>query len=106
RGGNVGGSVVFDYLDWKQRATSFEAMEGFRHDALHMGGERERRLPVVYGTPGFLDLIGARASLGRLLDDDDIRAGAPPVAVLAHEFWMSQFGADPDVVGQEIRLGE
>ena len=105
-GQNRGGSAIPDYLDWKRRATSFEAMEGFRRDWLDMDGDPDLRIWVDNGTPELLDLIGARAALGRLIGDDDIRADAPRVVVLSHEFWTSRFGADPDIVGQSIRLGE
>ncbi len=105
-GGNRSASAIPDYLDWKRRATSFEAMEGIRQRALVMDGEPDLRIPVVSSTPGFLDLIGARAALGRLIGDDDIRADAPQVVVLSHEFWTSRFGGDSDIVGRSIRLGE
>ncbi len=99
-------STIPDYLDWKRRATSFDAMEGFRRDWPVVDGDPDLHIPVVSATPELLDLIGARAALGRLIGDDDIRADAPQVVVLSHEFWTSRFGADPDIVGQSIRLGE
>ena len=105
-GGARDGSTIPDYFDWKQRATSFETIEGFLTDTVVMDGERKARVPVVRPTPGFLNLIGARAAQGRLIDDDDMRVDAPPVVVLAHDFWTSRFGANPGVVGQTIRLGE
>ena len=101
-----GDSTMPDYLDWKRRATSFETMEGIRRRGLLIDGDPDPRMRVVSGTPEFLDLIGARAALGRLIGDDDIRADAPQVVVLSHEFWTSRFGGDPDIVGQSIRLGE
>ena len=99
-------STIPDYLDWKRRATSFEAMVGIRQRALVMDGDPDLRIPVVSGTPELLDLIGARAALGRLIGEDDIRADAPQVVVLSHEFWTNRFGGDPGVIGQSIRLGE
>ncbi len=104
-GGNRSASAIPDYLDWKQLATSFEAMEGIRQRELIMDGDPVLRIPVISGTPELLALIGARAALGRMIGDDDIRADAPQVVVLSHEFWTSRFGADPDVVGRSIRLG-
>ena len=43
--------------------------------------------------------------LGRPLLDEDGRAGAPPVVVIAYEEWQRRFEADPDIVGREVRLG-
>lgn len=59
----------------------------------------------VQTTPGFMDLIGARAGMGRVLQPADAQAGADAVAVLTHEGWMQRFAGDPDVVGRSIRIG-
>ena len=46
-----------------------------------------------------------RLALGRtFLPDEDRIAGRDAVVVLAHETWTEQFGADPAIVGREIRL--
>ena len=42
---------------------------------------------------------------GRLLTtQDDVRAGAHPVAVVSHAFWMQRFGGDPAIVGRWFTL--
>ena len=38
----------------------------------------------------------------RIPSDDD--AGAPPVMVLTHDYWTRMFGADPQIVGQTVKL--
>jgi putative ABC transport system permease protein len=53
---------------------------------------------------GFLRLLGARASRGRLLIDEDDRPEAAQVAVVSDGFWRRRFGADPSLVGREILL--
>ncbi|MGE3277846.1 MAG: ABC transporter permease [Vicinamibacterales bacterium] len=45
------------------------------------------------------------ASRGRTLLPEDERAGAPAVIVIGHDEWVRRFDADPDVVGQQVRLG-
>lgn len=30
--------------------------------------------------------------------------GMQPVIVLTHEWWVSRFGGDPDLVGRQLRL--
>src|SRR5262249_42284835 len=58
------------------------------------------------GGNGF-QVLGMNAYLGRLLTpDDDVRggpAGGWP-AVLGYGFWKDNFGADPSVLGKQIKL--
>ncbi len=62
-------------------------------------------VPLVSGN--FFDVLGVRAELGRtFLPDEDRRGAARPVAVLSHAFWNRQFGANPKIVGQSIRLND
>ena len=67
-----------------------------------------RRIPVksngVTGT--YFTMLGAHASLGRvLLPDDDRPPVGAPVAVLSHSLWRSAFASDPRVIGRQFRFG-
>ena len=33
-------------------------------------------------------------------------SGAPPVVVLGERLWQARFGADPAIVGRDVRLGD
>jgi len=55
-------------------------------------------------TPNFFKVLGMRPLLGRTLVPEDQVKGAPPVAVLTHEYWTRMFGADPNVIGQLLDL--
>ena len=48
--------------------------------------------------------LGVQPALGRLLTDEDDKAGAPPVAVLSHRYWQQRFSGDASVVGKQINL--
>jgi predicted permease len=52
----------------------------------------------------FFDTLGARAQLGRTLQEADAAPGAPPVVVLSHEAWQRDFGGDPNVLGKSVRM--
>jgi putative ABC transport system permease protein len=68
------------------------------------GAEREPvRLEFVSGDA--FDRLGLVPAAGRLLAaQDDVRAGAHPVAVVSHAFWMQRFGGDPAIVGRWFTL--
>jgi predicted permease len=42
--------------------------------------------------------------LGRTLTDADDQPGAPPAVVLSHQYWQERLGANPDVIGQQLKL--
>jgi predicted permease len=53
----------------------------------------------------FFDVLGVQPRLGRyFLPDEDQTPGARPVVVLSTALWNTQFGADPKILGQNIRL--
>src|SRR5690606_34741466 len=67
------------------------------------GGARRVYGAAVDGR--YFDVLGVAPLIGRTIDEDDIRAGAPPAVVLSHAFWRTHFGARRDALGQALRLG-
>jgi putative ABC transport system permease protein len=53
-------------------------------------------------TTGWLDTLGVTPLLGRGFVADDFAGGSGGVALLAHDFWVRRFGADPAAVGRAI----
>ena len=52
----------------------------------------------------YYSALGVQPAIGRLLTDDDDKAGATPVAVLSNRYWQKRFAGDPAVVGKQINL--
>jgi predicted permease len=53
---------------------------------------------------GYYAGLGVQPSLGRGINDEDDKPGAPPVVVLSHQFWRERFGASLAVIGQSLKL--
>ena len=70
--------------------------------AIGKGPSLRLRSSIVSGD--YFRVLGARPALGRLLAPSDDGPGSPPVVVLGHELWRTRFGADPEIVGRELRL--
>jgi predicted permease len=53
----------------------------------------------------YFPVLGVKPAVGRLFGgkDDDV-AGAHPIVVLSHEYWTTQLGGDPSVIGQIIMV--
>ncbi|MEN3332691.1 MAG: hypothetical protein V7641_2056 [Blastocatellia bacterium] len=43
---------------------------------------------------------------GRTITDADDNAAAAPVVVISHHYWQERFAANPDVIGQQIKLNK
>lgn len=94
-------------LDWNGRNRAFELLAGFVPTVggmvLSGGDGTADTVPRQWVTSGFFEVLGVRAIVGRTFRDTDDRDRAHAV-VLSEGFWKSRFGADPGVVGRDIRL--
>lgn len=45
-------------------------------------------------------------ALGRAITEEDDRPGATPVVILSYQLWQDRFGADPNVIGQQLKLNQ
>jgi len=78
-----------------------------------------RRIDLTYGSDlemekayrqyvsgSMFSSFGLRPTLGRLLtENDDLKPGAHPYAVLSYDYWATRFGRDPKVIGRTFRVG-
>ncbi|HEY9432831.1 MAG TPA: ABC transporter permease, partial [Blastocatellia bacterium] len=55
---------------------------------------------------GYYTGLGVQPMLGRAITDSDDNAAAPPVVVLSHFYWQERFGANPAVIGQQLKLNQ
>ena len=104
-GGGRNGISTLNYLDWKKDNTVFEYMAAQTGGSLTLTGVTEPvQLRGQRVSPQYFDIFGIRATLGRTFAPDEDQLGKERVAVLSHALWMSQFGADPNVIGRPIKL--
>ncbi|NNM04951.1 MAG: multidrug ABC transporter substrate-binding protein, partial [Gemmatimonadetes bacterium] len=96
-----------DYLDVRDATTEiFEevAAGGFTFGQVDQGD----RVGSVLGelvSGSYFPLLGLNAAVGRtLLPEDDISPGAHFVVMLGFGYWQREYGGDPGVVGQTVRL--
>ena len=103
--GNQDRVSVPTFDDWRAEATSFAALAAYRQLDLSFSGRGDpRNVPAVRATPELFAVLQAGAMLGRTFTSEEAVTGADRVVVLSHGFWSRALGADPDMVGQGIRL--
>jgi macrolide transport system ATP-binding/permease protein len=52
----------------------------------------------------FFSSLGVRPAAGRLITEEDDRAGATPVVVISHNYWRRRFAEGNDAIGRSILL--
>src|SRR6185295_15773613 len=55
---------------------------------------------------GYYAGLKVQPSLGRGITNEDDEPGAAPVVVLSHQFWQERFNANPNVIGQQLKLNK
>lgn len=96
-----------NYLDWRARAQSFEALADSREEAVTLTGtERAQRLRGRRVTGNFFRVIRVQPAQGRGFTDDDDRPNAEPVVIVSDGFWRTQLGGDATVLGRVLKLDD
>jgi predicted permease len=68
------------------------------------GGQSEQAFGMIVSA-NYFDVLGVAPERGRFFSpEEEAEPGAHAVAVLSHAAWERRFGADPSVVGQNVRL--
>jgi predicted permease len=62
---------------------------------------------VQYVSGWMFSALGLEPARGRLLtENDDLKPGAAPYAVLSYDYWNRRFGRDPAIVGRTLHFGD
>jgi putative ABC transport system permease protein len=102
--GNIPSSQ--DYEDMRAAQQSFALMAGYLNGSTINVSYRgnPQRYTGAYVTEDFFKIIAVSPVLGRDFTAEDNKPGAEKVAILGHKIWQRDFGSDPKIVGQAIRI--
>ncbi|HKQ92036.1 MAG TPA: ABC transporter permease [Blastocatellia bacterium] len=96
-----------NFLDWQKQNTVFEQLEACNVMNFNLvGGANSARIRGMVITHGFLSMLGIRPRIGRDFLPDEDRAGRNNVVILSHDLWQRQFGGDPNILNQSIKLDD
>ena len=94
-----------DYLDLKAQNHVFSDMVAYSPIiAAVSAGDRSRMALGEVVTGNFFSVLGIKAALGRTILPSDDRPGADRVVVISHGMWTREYGANPTIIGQTIRI--
>ncbi len=74
--------------------------------ALSDGHGHVANLAVQSVSAGYFRTLGTGPALGRAFTTEEDRPGGAQAIVLSHALWTRQFGANPGIVGQTVRLDQ
>jgi len=97
--------TALNYLDWAAESKAFETLAAFSGQGMTITGQGEPELIIALGvSPNLLQTLGIKAALGRDFRPEEIVRGRDRVIILTHRLWQRKFGADPAIVGRQVRI--
>jgi predicted permease len=95
-----------NFLDWRARARSFDALAEYAGGTETVLGGRESVFADVYAvTDGFFRVFGAEPAIGRAFAAEEMREGGVPAAVAGHRFWQSTLEGQRDLSRIRVIVG-
>jgi putative ABC transport system permease protein len=95
-----------DYEDLRAGQQSFAQMAGYLSGSTINLSYRNhpQRYTGAYVTEDLFKIVGVSPIMGRDFTAEDNKAGAEKVTILGNEIWKRDFGGDPNIVGQSVRI--
>jgi putative ABC transport system permease protein len=95
-----------DYEDLKAAQKSFSMMAGYLSGStINVTYKNNpQRYTGAYVTEDLFKIVGVSPVKGRDFTAEDNKPGAEKVAILGDDIWRRDFNADPNIVGQSIRI--
>ena len=96
---------VPEIVDYREASTSLTGFAEFSQMPFNMlGGDKPVQVEAGIVTGNYFEVMGLEAVLGRAITPDDDGPEADPVMMLTWEYFQSQFGGDPGVLGRVLRM--
>ncbi len=101
---DVGVSVP-ELFDLQKRTSVFAEIAGVLPVNSNLtGGDEPARVETHLDSGNYFEVLGVDAALGRVFGPDDQVPGNATLAVISDGIWKRRFGADPKILGRQIRI--
>ena len=96
-----------EFLELQRQSTAFDPLTAESGQSVNLSdaSHAAERLSGSFITPRTFSMLRVAPLLGRDFTDEDHREGAAPVVILSHGTWTSRYGADPAIIGREVKIG-
>jgi hypothetical protein len=98
---------LYDYHAWREQLKSVQEISAFRMltPTLIAPGIPPESVRVASMSASGFRVARVQPLMGRYLEKEDEREGAPSVVVIGEEVWRKRFEGDPAILGRTIQLG-
>jgi len=97
-----------DYIYFKEHLKGVSELAAhYSTSAMTLSVDNKSSQPILGSavSANFFPMLGLRPAVGRFfLPEEDVVDGRDVVAVLSYALWTMEFGADPSIVGKQIKL--
>jgi predicted permease len=95
----------WDFLDFRARNHSFEAIAAFTRGDVQLSGEGEPAKLNGFGiTSGYFRVLGLHPELGREFDFQAEIPGNGLQAIISDRLWRTRYDADPNIIGRKLTI--
>jgi putative ABC transport system permease protein len=103
--GELSSASVGNFHDWQTHAKSFSSLGALQFFSFNLSeGDQPERVVGGRVTHTWFETLGVAPLHGRTFSAAEDAPGNDRVVVLSHRLWTRRFGADPRVVGRQVRL--
>ncbi len=94
-----------NYWTWRDEAESFEEVAAFNVDFATLSGDGiAERVTASVVSPHYFEVLGIEPVAGAGFDASTVQAEGVQQVVLSHSLWVRRYGADPALIGRDIRI--
>src|SRR2546429_6805390 len=94
-----------EFVDYKTRAHSFEALGAFDYTNFNLTGEdKSERISGATVTGGVFPLLDVSPIKGRFFEAEECTLGRDDVVIISARLWQRRFNSDPQIVGTRLLL--
>lgn len=103
--GNRSSVSIADFVDWKQRSSSFQDLNAWGAASFNIGTtERPEQVAGSQRTPGFFTMEGLPLMLGRDFLADEGQPGKDHEVILSNRLWSRAFNSNREILGTPVRM--
>ncbi len=96
-----------DFVDWQARTQTLEYLAAYNSAGtlLRVGDAEPELLSGAAVSADLFPLLKLTPAAGHFFGRSDDQQNAPPVIVLGYDVWQRRFNSNPNLIGQQIRIG-
>jgi putative ABC transport system permease protein len=105
---NPDGPSALDVRDFAQRSHSFQNMVAYdtwrKNVSFGDFGSEAEQMRVGLVPAAYFEVLQVKPVMGRLFSTEENQEGKNFVAAISAQLWRNRFGADPSILGRQLRI--